>query len=62
MHAAWHEGDHVVMVQEYADGADLFSVMQRYGGRMSERLTVQLVLEPFLKVLTHLHARGIIHR
>lgn len=62
MHAAWHEGDHVVMVQEYADGADLFSVMQRYGGRMSERLAVQLVLEPFLKVLTHLHSRGIMHR
>lgn len=48
--------------QEYADGADLFSVMQKYGGRLSERLAVQLVLEPFMRVLHYLHSRGIIHR
>jgi aurora kinase len=39
------------MVQEYADGGDLFSLLQRYGGRLSERVTVSLVLEPFLRVL-----------
>ena len=49
-------------MQEYADGADLFSVMQKYGGRLSERLAVQLVLEPFMRVLHYLHSRGIIHR
>jgi hypothetical protein len=40
-----------VMVQEYADGGDLFSLLQKYGGRLSERVTVSLVLEPFLRVL-----------
>jgi serine/threonine protein kinase len=50
------------MVQEYAGGGDLFGLLQRYGGRLSERVAVQLVLEPFLRVLQHLHARGIAHR
>ena len=45
------EHDHVVMVQEYADGGDLFNLLQKYGGRLSERVTVQMVLEPFLRVL-----------
>ncbi len=62
MHAAFQEGDKVVMVQEFADGADLFTVLHKYGGRMSERLAVQMVLEPFMRVLSYLHARGIIHR
>ncbi|GAX83446.1 hypothetical protein CEUSTIGMA_g10871.t1 [Chlamydomonas eustigma] len=62
MHAAFQEGDNVVMVQEYADGADLFSVTKKYGGRLSERLAVQMVLDPFLRVLHHLHSKGIIHR
>ncbi|KAG1668882.1 hypothetical protein FOA52_016051 [Chlamydomonas sp. UWO 241] len=62
LHAAWSEGDNVIQVQEYAEGADLFTVLQRYGGRISERLAVQLVLEPFLKVLSYLHSCGIAHR
>jgi hypothetical protein len=51
------EGDFVVMVQEYADGGDLFNLLQKYGGRLSERVTVSLVLEPFLRVL-QVRARG----
>ena len=62
MHAAFQEGDKVVMVQEYADGADLFTVLHKYGGRLSERLAVQLVLDPFMRVLHYLHTKGIIHR
>lgn len=49
-------------VQEYADGCDLFNVMQKHGGRLSERLAVQMVLDPFIRVLHYLHSRGIIHR
>ena len=48
--------------QEYADGADLFTVLQKYGGRLSERLAVQLVMDPFIRVLHYLHSRGVIHR
>ena len=62
MHASFQEGDKVVMVQEYADGADLFNVLHKYGGRMSERLAVQLVLDPFMRVLGYLHGKGVIHR
>ncbi len=52
----------MILVQEYADGQDLFSMLHKYGGRLSERLAVQLVLEPFLRVLQYLHSRAIIHR
>ncbi|GAX84569.1 hypothetical protein CEUSTIGMA_g11990.t1 [Chlamydomonas eustigma] len=62
MHAAFQEGDKIVMVQEFADGADLFTVLKKYGGRLSERLAVQLVLEPFMRVLHYLHSMGILHR
>ncbi len=36
--------------------------MQKHGGRLSERLAVQMVLDPFIRVLHYLHSRGIIHR
>ncbi|KAF8058460.1 hypothetical protein HT031_005584 [Scenedesmus sp. PABB004] len=60
--AAFQEGDFVVLVQEYASGGNLFELLQKYGGRLSEHVAVQLVLEPFLRVLQYLHTRGIIHR
>ena len=49
--ACLQEKDQVVMVQEYADGGDLFALLQKYGGRLSERVAVQMVLDPFLRVL-----------
>jgi Sec-independent protein secretion pathway component TatC len=45
------EGDRVVMVQEFADGGDLFNLLHKYGGCLSERIAVQMVLDPFLRVL-----------
>eukprot|EP00878_Enallax_costatus_P023847 GHUV01025401.1.p1 GENE.GHUV01025401.1~~GHUV01025401.1.p1 ORF type:complete len:365 (+),score=61.91 GHUV01025401.1:110-1204(+) len=60
--AAFQEGDFVVLVQEYAAGGNLFDMLQKYGGRLTEHVTVQMVLEPFLRVLQYLHTRGIIHR
>lgn len=39
------------MVQEYADAGDLFALLRKYGGRLSERIAVQMVLDPFLRVL-----------
>ncbi|MEW5299405.1 MAG: hypothetical protein WDW36_002424 [Sanguina aurantia] len=62
LYAAFQEGDQVVLVQEYADGADLFHLLHKYGGRLSERLAVQMVLDPFLRVLHHLHTNAIVHR
>jgi hypothetical protein len=62
LYAAFKEGDRVVMVQEYADGGDLFSLLQKYGGRLGEKVAVQMVLDPFLRVLQYLHTRGIVHR
>jgi len=62
LYAAFKEGDRVVMVQEYADGGDLFSLLQKYGGRLGEKVAVQMVLDPFLRVLQYLHTRSIVHR
>jgi serine/threonine protein kinase len=50
------------MVLEYAEGGDLYSLMQRVGGRLAEEQAIHLVLLPFLKALTYMHSRGILHR
>lgn len=51
-----------VCLQEYAGGGDLWSYIDTNSGRLSERVTVSLVLQPFLKALQYLHYAGIIHR
>ena len=60
--AAFREGQQVVLVLEHAPGGDLFALLGRYGGRLAERMAVQLVLEPFLRVMAFMHARGLCHR
>lgn len=51
------ECQYFVLVQEYADGGDLWSVITANSGRLSERLTVSLVLQPFLMALYYLHTQ-----
>lgn len=48
--------------QEYASGGDLWSYIESQGGRLTERVAVSLVLQPFLTALLHLHASGTAHR
>uniref|UniRef100_A0A7R9W0E9 Protein kinase domain-containing protein n=2 Tax=Chlamydomonas euryale TaxID=1486919 RepID=A0A7R9W0E9_9CHLO len=60
--AAFKEGNDVVLVQEYAEGGDLYRLLHRNGGRLSERQAVEMVLHPFLLALHYLHTRGIMHR
>lgn len=62
LHAAFQEGDQVIMVEEYADGCDLLALLQRHGGRLSEQLSVQAVLGPFVRALDYMHSMGILHR
>ena len=52
----------MVLVQEYAEGGDLYRLLHRNGGRLSERQAVEMVLHPFLLSLHYLHTRGIMHR
>ena len=47
----------VVIVQEYAAGGDLLRFMFKCGGRLPERQAVNLVLQPFLSALLHLHSQ-----
>ena len=56
------EGTDVVLVQEYAEGGDLYRLLHRNGGRLGERQAVEMVLHPFLLSLHYLHTRGIMHR
>ncbi|KAG2450867.1 hypothetical protein HYH02_004700 [Chlamydomonas schloesseri] len=62
LYGAFQVDSQVVMVQEFADGGDLFTLLHRYGGRMPERQAVEMVLQPCLKVLMYLHEQGILHR
>lgn len=52
----------MVLVQEYAEGGDLYRLLHKNGGRLSERQAVEMVLHPFLLALHYLHTRGIMHR
>ncbi|GIL48763.1 hypothetical protein Vafri_5211 [Volvox africanus] len=62
LYAAFQEGTDVVLVQEYAEGGDLYRLLHKNGGRLSERQAVEMVLHPFLLALHYLHTRGIMHR
>ncbi|KAL6755436.1 kinase-like domain-containing protein [Haematococcus lacustris] len=59
---AFQQADQVVLVQEFADAGDLFSLLHKYGGKLPERNAVELVLHPFLLVLNYLHSNGVAHR
>ncbi|GAX74903.1 hypothetical protein CEUSTIGMA_g2349.t1 [Chlamydomonas eustigma] len=60
--AAFQEADQVVLVQEFADSGDLFLLLHRYGGKLPEKTAVEMILHPFLKVLTYLHQNCVVHR
>ncbi|KAG1654074.1 hypothetical protein FOA52_012056 [Chlamydomonas sp. UWO 241] len=62
LYGAFLEDNQIVMVQEFADGGDLFSLLARHGGSMPERTSVELVLAPFLQVLNYLHQHSVVHR
>eukprot|EP00775_Hariotina_reticulata_P007638 gene7638-7840_t len=62
LHAAFQEVGSVVLVQEFATGGDLWAFMDTNSGRLTEQMTVSLVLQPFLRALHYLHASGIAHR
>jgi serine/threonine protein kinase len=54
--------DFKTLVLEYAGHGDLYSCLQRHRLRLPEARAVSLVIAPTLAALSHLHARGIIHR
>lgn len=62
LYAAWQEAGNVVLVQEFAGQGDLWSFIDNNSGRLTERMTVSLVLQPFLRGLQFLHSAGIAHR
>lgn len=49
-------------LQEFAGQGDLWSFIDNNSGRLTERVTVSLVLQPFLRGLQYLHSTGIAHR
>ncbi|GMH33195.1 hypothetical protein BSKO_01029 [Bryopsis sp. KO-2023] len=62
LYAAFEDAKYVYMVQEYAEGGDLFGYLKKAGGQFKERRAVHDVIQPFLNVLRYLHSLGIIHR
>ena len=59
-HTPWHARHS--MLQEFAGHGDLWSFIDSNSGRLTERVTVSLVLQPFLRGLQFLHSSGIAHR
>jgi len=62
IYCTFQEGNDIVLVQEYAEGGDLYRLLYKNGGRLSERQAVEMVLAPFLLAMHYLHTRGIMHR
>jgi aurora kinase len=62
LYAAFQEGHRVALVQRFAEGGDLLRALHRSGGRLSERTSVQMVVQPLLQALLYLHSKGITHR
>eukprot|EP00798_Chlamydomonas_sp_ICE-L_P009633 gene9633-7547_t len=62
LYGAFQEGSRVVLVQEFAEAGDLFTLLHRYGGRLPERTAVEMVLHPFLMVLQYLNMECVAHR
>ena len=56
LYAAWADERNVYLVQEFADGGDLFRKVQVKGSRCQESV-VQEVVACFLGVLQYLHGR-----
>jgi hypothetical protein len=52
----------VCIVQDFAGGGDLFNLLAKCGGRLSEQTVVTKIMIPLLRALVDLHARGIVHR
>lgn len=63
LYAAFKEGNTLALVQEFADGGDLYRLMRKYKGkRLSERTAVRYVIGPFLRAVSYMHNHGIVHR
>lgn len=56
------ENSKVALVQEFCEQGDLLGLLRKNCGRLSERVAVQLVLQPLVSALLYLHARGVTHR
>lgn len=51
-----------MLVQEYAEGGDLYGHVSACGGTLPEHVAVPVVLLPLLRAMHYLHSRGIVHR
>ncbi|KAG2430076.1 hypothetical protein HXX76_010175 [Chlamydomonas incerta] len=63
LYAVFSQGPYVVLIEEVAEGGDLYHVLKNVPGhRLHEDRAVAGVLSPLLRALSHLHAQGIVHR
>lgn len=52
----------MVLVQEYADGGDLYHRLRAGPQQLSEQCAANAVMQPLLGALQYLHSVGIMHR
>ncbi|GIL67556.1 hypothetical protein Vafri_20914 [Volvox africanus] len=63
LYAVFSQGPYVMLVEEVAEGGDLYHVLKSIPGhRLQEDRAVAGVLVPLLRALAYLHEQGICHR
>ncbi|EIE20566.1 kinase-like protein [Coccomyxa subellipsoidea C-169] len=60
--AAFQDDEGVYLVQEIAEGGDLFAELGRAGGFLPEQRVATSIMRPFVSALAYMHSQGILHR
>lgn len=56
------QGLDTILIQEFANSGDLFSLLVKSGAKLPERTATELVVRPLLRGIQYLHSRGVVHR
>eukprot|EP00873_Tetraselmis_striata_P009539 jgi/Tetstr1/429803/TSEL_019670.t1 len=62
LYGSFEDDKYYFLVQEYAEGGDLFDEIRRHDSFMPESTVLSLMVRPMLSALDYIHGEGIIHR
>jgi len=62
LYGSFEDDKYYFLVQEYAEGGDLFDEIRRHDSFMPESTVLSLMVRPMLSALDYIHGEGVIHR